>query len=455
MSANRITVKPNTVKPSTVKPRVTRPVLNTKNEQVCFATLQFEDAPWSYENYLKIGGYQAWRKILQDKISPENVVEEIKKSGLRGRGGAGFPTGLKWSFMPRTAPVQKYLVCNSDESEPGTCKDREILRYNPHALVEGMAIGCYAMGATHGYNYMRGEFMDEPAIHFKQALAEAYEQGLLGENILGSDVCVDVHAILGAGAYICGEETALLNSLEGKRGLPRFKPPFPANFGLYGKPTTINNTETLSSIPSIMRNGGEWFQNLGIPNAGGVKLFSVSGHVNKPGNFEVPMGTSFADLLAMAGGVKDGHQLKAVIPGGSSVPIVPGEIMMQTNMDYDSISGIGSMLGSGAVIVMDETTDMVQALRRISRFYYSESCGQCTPCREGTGWLYRMLSRIVEGKGTMADIDKLDDVASKIAGRTICALGDAASMPVRSFLKHYRHEFEYYVEHKHSMVKAV
>jgi NADH-quinone oxidoreductase subunit F len=436
------------------KPEVTKPMVNTKNEQVCFATLQFEDTPWSYENYLKTGGYEAWKKILKDKISPEDVVEEIKKSGLRGRGGAGFPTGLKWSFMPRTAPVQKYLVCNSDESEPGTCKDREILRYNPHALVEGMAIGCYAMGADAGYNYMRGEFMDEPAIHFKQALKEAYDNGLLGENILGSGVNIELHASLGAGAYICGEETALLNSLEGKRGLPRFKPPFPANFGLYGKPTTINNTETLSSIPAIMRNGGDWFQNLGIPNSGGVKLFSVSGHVNKPGNFEIPMGTSFADLLEMAGGVKDGRQLKSVIPGGSSVPVVPGDIMMQANMDYDSIVEAGSMLGSGAVIVMDETTDMVQALRRISQFYFSESCGQCTPCREGTGWLYRMLTRIVEGKGTMADLDKLDDVASKIEGRTICALGDAAAMPVRSFLKHYRNEFEYYVEHKHSMVKA-
>ncbi len=436
------------------KPRATRPMINTGNEQVCYATLKFEDSPWSYENYLKVGGYQAWRKILQEKISPEDVIAEVKKSGLRGRGGAGFPTGLKWSFMPRTSPVQKYLVCNSDESEPGTCKDRDILRYNPHALVEGMAIGCYAMGANAGYNYMRGEFMDEPAIRFKQALEEAYEKGLLGENILGSGVDIMLHASLGAGAYICGEETALLNSLEGKRGLPRFKPPFPANCGLYGKPTTINNTETLSSIPAIMRNGGEWFQNLGVPNNGGVKLFSVSGHVNRPGSFEVPMGTAFADLLALAGGVKDGHRIKAVIPGGSSVPVVPGEIMMQTNMDYDSIAETGSMLGSGAVIVMDEMTDMVQVLRRLSRFYYSESCGQCTPCREGTGWLYHMLTRIVEGKGALADLDRLDKVASNIQGRTICALGDAAAMPVRSFLKHYRHEFEYYIEHKHSMVKA-
>ena len=422
--------------------------------EVCFATLQFKEQPWSYDNYLKTGGYEAWRKILKEKISPEAVVEEVKASGLRGRGGAGFPTGLKWSFMPRTAPVQKYLVCNSDESEPGTCKDRDILRFNPHALVEGMAIACYAMGATVGYNYMRGEFMDEPAQHFEQALKEACEKGLLGKNILGSDVTIDLYGSLGAGAYICGEETALLNSLEGERGLPRFKPPFPANFGLYGKPTTINNTETLSSVPAIMRNGGKWFAELGVPNSGGVKLFSVSGHVNTPGNFEIPMGTPFKDLLAMAGGVLNGNKIKAVIPGGSSVPVLPGEIMLNTNMDYDSIVASGSMLGSGAVIVMDETTDMVKVLQRISRFYYSESCGQCTPCREGTGWLYRMLTRIVEGKGTYDDIAKLDDVASKIEGRTICALGDAAAMPVRSFLKHYRHEFEYYVNHKQSMVKA-
>ena len=420
--------------------------------EVCFATLQFKDEPWSYKNYLKTGGYKAWQDILKGKLTPEDVIEEIKASGLRGRGGAGFPTGLKWSFMPRNAPVQKYLVCNSDESEPGTCKDRDILRFNPHALVEGMAIGYYAMGATVGYNYMRGEFMDEPAQRFTQALKEAYEHGLLGKNIQGTDISIDLYPSLGAGAYICGEETALLNSLEGKRGLPRYKPPFPANFGLYGKPTTINNTETLSSVPAIMRNGAKWFADLGVPNSGGVKLFSVSGHVNKPGNFEISMGTPFAELLEMAGGVRDGNKLKAVIPGGSSVPVVPAEIMMQANMDYDAIVAAGSMLGSGAVIVMDETTDMVEALRRISRFYFSESCGQCTPCREGTGWLYRMLTRIVQGKGTMQDLDKLDDVASKIEGRTICALGDAAAMPVRSFVKHFRHEFEHYIEHGKSMV---
>ena len=422
--------------------------------EVCYATLQFADQPWSLENYLKIGGYQAWQKILKEKISPEQLIEEVKKSGLRGRGGAGFPTGLKWSFMPRNAPVQKYIVCNSDEAEPGTCKDRDILRFNPHALVEGMVIAGYCIGATVGYNYMRGEFMDEPYLHFEQAIKEAYAKGWLGKNILGSGVDFDLYPTLGAGAYICGEETALLESLEGKKGQPRFKPPFPASFGLYGKPTTINNTESLASVPSIIRHGADWFAKLGVANSGGVKCFSVSGHVNKPGNFEINMGTPFKDLLEMAGGVRHGRKLKAVIPGGSSVPVMPADIMMGLNMDYDSISKAGSMLGSGAVIVMDDTTDMVKILQRISRFYFSESCGQCTPCREGTGWLYRMLTRIVEGKGQMEDLDKLDDVASKIEGRTICALGDAAAMPVRSFVKHFRPEFEYYIQHKRSMVGA-
>ncbi len=419
--------------------------------EVCFATLQY-DQPWSMESYLKSGGYQALKKILNENISPEQVIEQVKASGLRGRGGAGFPTGLKWSFMPRNAPGQKYLVCNSDESEPGTCKDRDILRFNPHAVIEGMMIGGYAIGATVGYNYLRGEFMDEPAIRFEAALNEAYEAGYLGKNIIGSGVDFDLYATLGAGAYICGEETALLESLEGKKGQPRYKPPFPANYGLYGKPTTINNTESLASVPAIMRNGAQWFADFGIPNNGGVKLFSVSGHVNKPGNFEVNMGMPFRDLLELAGGVKDGRKLKAVIPGGSSVPVLPGEIMMDCTMDYDSIAKAGSMLGSGAVIVMDETTDMVLALRRISRFYFSESCGQCTPCREGTGWMYRMLNRIIDGKGSAEDITRLEEVSHKIEGRTICALGEAAAMPVWSFIKHFRHEFEYYVEHKRSIV---
>ncbi len=419
--------------------------------EVCYATLQY-DQPWSMEAYLKVGGYEALKKVLQQGMSAEDVIEEVKASGLRGRGGAGFPAGLKWSFMPRNAPGQKYIVCNSDESEPGTCKDRDILRFNPHALVEGMAICGYAIGATVGYNYMRGEFMDEPSIRFEAAVKEAYAAGYLGKNILGSGVDFDLYGALGAGAYICGEETALLESLEGKKGQPRYKPPFPANYGLYGKPTTINNTESLASVPSIIRNGAQWFADLGIPNNGGVKCFSMSGHLNKPGNFEIGLGTPFRDLLEMAGGVRDGRQLKAVIPGGSSVPVLPGDVMMECTMDYDSIAKAGSMLGSGAVIVMDETTDMVLALQRIARFYFSESCGQCTPCREGTGWLYRMLTRIVEGKGHPEDIERLEEVSHKIEGRTICALGDAAAMPVWSFIKHFRHEFEYYVEHKRSIV---
>lgn len=408
--------------------------------------------PWSFDTYREVGGYQALEKILNEKISPENIVEMVKASGLRGRGGAGFPTGLKWSFMPRNTGKPTYLVCNSDESEPGTCKDRDILRFNPHALVEGMIIAGYAIGANVGYNYMRGEFMDEPYKRFKHALHEAYEKGYLGKNILGSGFDFELYDALGAGAYICGEETALLESLEGKKGQPRFKPPFPAAFGLYGCPTTINNTESLASVPSIIQNGPEWFAELGVPNNGGVKCFSVSGHVTKPGNFEISLGTPFSELLEMAGGVWNGHQLKAVIPGGSSVPVIPGDVMLETNMDYDSINAVGSFLGSGAVVVMDETTDMVQVLRRISRFYFSESCGQCTPCREGTGWLYRMLTRMVNGEGNLSDIDTLDDVAEKIKGRTICALGDAAAMPVQSFIEHFRDEFVHYVKHGYSIV---
>ena len=423
----------------------------TIQNEVCFRTLQF-DEPWALENYYKVGGYEAWKKILNEKIPPEQVIEEVKTSGLRGRGGAGFPTGLKWSFMPRAAPMQKYVICNSDESEPGTCKDRDILRFNPHALIEGIAIAGYAMGATIGYNYIRGEFMDEPYRRIENAIEEACREGYLGKNILNSGVDFDLYNHLGAGAYICGEETALLESLEGKKGLPRFKPPFPASHGLYGKPTTINNTETFASVPMIITNGGKWFAELGKPNSGGTKLFSVSGHVNRPGNFEVRLGISFAELLEMAGGMREGRALKAVIPGGSSVPVLPGEVMMEVNMDYDSIQKAGSMLGSGAVIVMDDTTCMVRLLQRISRFYYSESCGQCTPCREGTGWLYRVLTRIENGQGRHGELDMLIDVANKIEGRTICALGDAAAWPVQSFIKHFRDEFTYHIDHKKCLV---
>lgn len=422
--------------------------------EVCFATRKFA-IPWTLENYLAVGGYSAWKQILTQGMRPENVIDEIRRSGLRGRGGAGFLTGLKWSFMPRNAPGQKYVVCNSDESEPGTCKDRDILRFNPHAVVEGMAIAGYAMGATVGYNYLRGEFVEEPFQRFEAALQEAYGLGMLGKDILGSRVDFDLYTHLGAGAYICGEETALLESLEGNKGLPRYKPPFPASYGVYGCPTTINNTETFASVPSILRNGADWFLELGTGNSGGPKIFSVSGHVNRPGNFEVSLGTPFAKLLEMAGGVLEGRRLKAVIPGGSSVPVVPGEIMMAVDMDYDAIARAGSMLGSGAVIVMDETTCMVRVLERISRFYYAESCGQCTPCREGTGWLYRVVSRIEHGQGRREDLDLLVEVASNIEGRTICALGDAAAWPVQSFIKHFRDEFEYHIEHGRCLVAPV
>ena len=420
---------------------------------VVFTTLEF-DEPWTLETYRKVGGYQAWERVLSERTPREQIIDTVKGSALRGRGGAGFPTGLKWSFMPRDAAGQKYVLCNSDESEPGTCHDRDILRFNPHAVIEGMAIGGYAMGATVGYNYMRGEFHHEPFERFEHALAEAYDAGLLGRNIQGTGIDFDLYTALGAGAYICGEETALMESLEGKKGQPRFKPPFPANFGLYGKPTTINNTETFASVPAILRNGADWFLNIGKPNNGGPKCFSVSGHVNRPGNYEMPLGTPFAALLEQAGGVRNGHQLKAVIPGGSSMPVLPADVMMDITMDFDALSKAGSGLGSGAVVVMDETTDMVRMCQRIARFYYKESCGQCTPCREGTGWMYRVLTRIVEGRGRADDLELLRSAAGQIEGHTICAFGEAAAWPVQGMLRHFWHEFEYFVEHGRSIVEG-
>jgi NADH-quinone oxidoreductase subunit F len=407
-----------------------------------------DGANWRLADYERRDGYAALKKLLADKRAPEEVIAEVKKSALRGRGGAGFPTGLKWSFMPK-----QYMVCNSDEGEPGTCKDRDLLRYNPHAVIEGMIIAGYAIGASVGYNYIHGEIW---AVYeqFEEALEEARKAGYLGGNILGSDFSFELHAHPGYGAYICGEETALLESIEGKKGQPRFKPPFPASYGLYGKPTTINNTETFAAVPWIMRHGGDAYLELGRPNNGGTKLFSVTGHVNRPGNYEVRLGAPFAKLLEMAGGVRGGHRLKAVIPGGSSMPVLPAEVMLATDMDYDSIAKAGSMLGSGAVIVMDETTCMVRALERLSYFYFEESCGQCTPCREGTGWLYRVVHRIENGLGRAEDLALLDNVADNIAGRTICALGDAAALPVKSFLKHFRAEFEHHIEHRRCMVQG-
>jgi NADH-quinone oxidoreductase subunit F len=408
---------------------------------------------WRLKDYEAREGYAALRRILKEGIAPDAVIAEVKKSALRGRGGAGFPTGLKWSFMPKQYAGPKYVVCNSDEGEPGTCKDRDLLRYNPHAVIEGMVIGAYAMGATAGYNYIHGEIWAEYE-QFEQALKEAYEAGYLGKAILGSAFSFELYAHAGYGAYICGEETAMLDSLEGKKGLPRFKPPFPASYGLFGKPTTVNNTETFAAVPWIMRRGADAYLALGRPNNGGTKLFSVTGHVNRPGNYEVKLGTPFAQLLEMAGGVRGGNKLKAVIPGGSSMPVLPADIMMQTDMDYDSIAKAGSMLGSGAVIVMDETTCMVRALERLSYFYYEESCGQCTPCREGTGWLYRMVHRIENGQGRIEDLALLDEVSDNIAGRTICALGDAAALPVKSFIKHFRDEFVHHIERKRCLVQG-
>ena len=415
--------------------------------EVCFQNLHLEQ-PWTLKTYQSTGGYEALKKILRDQTPPDEIISEIKKSALRGRGGAGFPTGLKWSFMARNAPGQKYIVCNSDEAEPGTFKDRDILRYNPHALIEGMVIGGYTIGATVGYNFMRGEFGGEPYERFEAALAEARAAGFVGRNILGSGINFELYSTLGAGAYISGEETAMLETMEGKKALPRFKPPFPASFGLYGRPTICNNTETLASIPLIVQNGGQWFLDIGKPNNGGPKIFSLSGHVNKPGNYEMPLGTPFAKLLEMAGGMLNGGKIKAVIPGGSSVPVLPGEIIMNTDMDYESLSKVGSMLGAGSVIVMDESTCMVRALARISHFYYEESCGQCTPCREGTGWLARVVHRIEHGEGKAEELDMLVDISNKIEGRCICALGDAAAMPVVSFIKHFRDEFQHHIEHR-------
>jgi len=400
---------------------------------------------WRLPDYVSRGGYSAFRNMLAKKTSPDEVVAEVTASSLRGRGGAAFPTGMKWGFMPRSHEGQKYLICNADESEPGTFKDRDILRYNPHAVVEGMLIAAYAMGASAGYIYIHGEIWAEYE-QFEAVIEEARVAGLVGQNLLGTDFSFELHAFHGFGAYVCGEETALLESMEGKRGQPRFKPPFPATYGLYGQPTTVNNVETLAYVPFILNMGGEVFAALGKTGNGGMKIFSVSGDVAYPGNYEAPMGTPFSVLLEMAGGMRDGKKIKAVIPGGGSSPVVPGELMMQTTMDYDSIIRVGSMLGSGGVIVLNETRCMVAALSKLAGFFFEESCGQCTPCREGTGWMYRVVRRIEQGQGRPEDMELLDSVAVSIQGRTVCALGDAAAMPVRSFLKHFRGEFEHHIQ---------
>ncbi len=400
------------------------------------------------ENYLKLGGYEGLKKAFS--MEPDSIIEEVKRSNLRGRGGAGFPAGLKWSFMPK-GEGQKYFVCNADEGEPGTFKDRYIMSENPHQLIEGMVIGGYAIGATVGYIYIRGEFEFVAKI-LQKAIDEAYEKGFLGKNILDSGFDFDLYIHLGAGAYICGEETGLINSLEGKTGQPRLKPPFPAQYGVFGKPTTVNNVETIACVPEIIRKGADWFLTIGPDKNNGTKIYAVSGHVNNPGVFELPMGTPLREIIfEHAGGIIGGKKLKAVIPGGSSAPVL-GPEHLDVPMDFDSLKNVGSMLGSGAIIVMSEDTCIVEAFTRLAKFYAHESCGQCTPCREGTAWMYKILKRIEDGNGRAGDLDLLLDICNKIMGRTICPLGDAAVLCIKPAIERFRDEFEFHIEHKKCMV---
>lgn len=396
----------------------------------------------------KRGDWNDTKKFIQQ--GADFIINEVKKSGLRGRGGAGFPTGLKWSFMPKTPPVDRngnpkpsYLVINADESEPGTCKDRDILRHEPHKLVEGALLAGFAMNAKAAYIYIRGEFYNE-ASAIQKAIDEAYSNGLLGKNASDSGYDFDVYLHRGAGAYICGEETALIESLEGKKGQPRLKPPFPAGAGLYGCPTTVNNVETISVVPTILRRGGDWFAALGKENNSGTKLFCISGHVEKPCNVEEEMGIPLKELIEKhAGGVRGGwNNLKAIIPGGSSVPMLPKSICDTITMDFDSLRGVRSGLGTAGVIVMDKSTDVIEAIARLSHFYMHESCGQCTPCREGTGWMWRIMQRLVKGDAELEEIDQLLDITKQVEGHTICALGDASAWPIQGLVRHFRDEIE-------------
>lgn len=418
--------------------------------QILFKNIAKPDSH-TYQVHRAGGGYEQVNKALA--MASDSVIDEVKASGIRGRGGAGFPAGLKWSFIPKDHARATYLVCNADEGEPGTCKDRDILRYVPHQLIEGMIIAAYAVGAERGYIYIRGEFVREAKI-LQQAIDDAYANGHLGENVNGTGVRFDLAIHRGAGAYVCGEETGLIESLEGKKGQPRVKPPFPANVGLWGGPTVINNVETLASVPAILEKGGKWYSQLGVEKSTGTKLFSVSGHVNKPGNYEVELGIPMRTLLEeYAGGVRGGwDNLKGVIPGGSSSAILPKAICDTITMDYDAIAKAGSMLGSGAVIVLDRSVCVVRAMERLSRFYRHESCGQCTPCREGTGWLSQIMTRIENGQGVEGDVALLSDICNNIAGKTICALGDAAVGPINGSLKAFRDEYLYHVEHGRCMV---
>ncbi|HEU4570182.1 MAG TPA: NADH-quinone oxidoreductase subunit NuoF [Gemmatimonadales bacterium] len=408
----------------------------------------------TYQGWVERGGYQALKQALG--MTPDAIIEVVKASGLRGRGGAGFPTGLKWSFMPKGDGKPHYLVCNADESEPGTFKDREIMRWTPHALIEGVAIGAYAIGAERAYIYIRGEFTEPYAI-MAQAVAEAYAAGALGDNALGSGKRIDIVLHRGAGAYICGEETALMNSIEGKRGNPRVKPPFPAQAGLFGMPTTINNVETLTAVPHILTRGADWYKGLCLssPKSTGTKLFSVCGHVQRPGNYEITMGTPMMTLIdEMCGGMRPGRTLKAVIPGGSSVPIMSAEEARDCLLDYEGVVAKGSMLGSAGMIVMDDSTDMVRMVLRLAKFYAHESCAQCTQCREGTAWTVKILERIVAGEGEAKDLDLLFDLAENMTGKTICVLSDSCAAPVVSGINKFRGEFEAYLARRRAPAVA-
>ena len=391
------------------------------------------------DTYVKRGGYKALEKALA--LEPDAVTEEVKASGLRGRGGAGFPTGIKWSFMPKEPTRPHYLLCNADESEPGTFKDRELMRWDPHQLIEGCLIGAYAIRAQHVYIYCRGEFFEVNQI-LANAVEDAYMKGYAGEDILGTGTTIDITVHQGAGAYICGEETGLMSSLEGDRGEPRVKPPFPAAVGVFGMPSTINNVETLAVVPHIILNGGEWYRQWGTEKSPGTKLFCVSGHVRKPGNYELPLGFPLIDLIDdVCGGIRDGNQLKAVIPGGSSVPLINAEDARKCELDYEGCVEVGTMLGCASVIVMDHKADLVKQIRRMVDFYAHESCGQCTPCREGSAWTARILRRIEEGQGTEEDLDTLMEMTEQMVGTTICVLSDSVAAPVQSSISKFREDY--------------
>jgi len=418
-------------------------------EKILFKYIDVSDQ-YKIDTYIKNGGYRALPKALKE-YSPNDLIEMVKKSGLRGRGGAGFPAGLKWGFVPKDSPNPKFLLCNADEGEPGTFKDRWLIEKDPHQLIEGIIISSYAIEAHRAFIYIRGEFAFG-AERLKNAISEAYQKGYLGKNILGSGFDLELEVYRGGGAYICGEETSLMESIEGNRGNPRLKPPFPASVGLYKNPTVINNVETLSNVPHIVLNGADWYAKIGMPKSTGTKIFSLSGHVNRPGNYELPMGTSLRELIYdHGGGIKDDRELKAVIPGGVSTPVLTSQLV-NVKMDFESLFEAGSLLGSGAVIVMDETTCMVKVAYRLSRFYEHESCGKCVPCREGTRWIRMIMGRIEKGKGREEDIDLLLDICTNIAGKTVCPMGDAAVVPIMSTIQKFREEYEYHIKNKKCMV---